>query len=138
MCPNNVAICMAGDFDPDKTIAIIDRYFGLWKPGADVSQPVFPVQRPLTAPADTTVIGQQAEQVLVAWLAKKASDLQCDTLEVIGEMLSNGKAGLFDLNLNQAMRVQEASGHELPAGLLRLHPDGYAQARASRWKRSAR
>ena len=106
--PNNVAICMAGDFDPDKTIAIIDRYFGLWKPGADVSQPVFPVQRPLTAPADTTVIGQQAEQVLVGWLAKKASDLQCDTLDVISDMLSNDKAGLMDLNLNQTMKVQMA------------------------------
>ena len=46
--PNNVAICMAGDFDMDKTIAIIDQYFGGWKPGADVSQPVFPVQKPLT------------------------------------------------------------------------------------------
>jgi hypothetical protein len=60
------------------------------------------------------VIGQQAEYVVTAWLAKKASDLQCDTLEVIGEMLSNGKAGLFDLNLNQAMRVQEASGAVMP------------------------
>ena len=106
--PNNVAICMAGDFDPDKTIAVIDRYFGLWKPGADVSQPVFPEQHPLTAPTDTTVIGQQAEQVLVGWLAKKASDLQCDTLDVISYMLSNGKAGLMDLNLNQTMKVQTA------------------------------
>ena len=106
--PNNVAVCMAGDFDPDKTIAIIDRYFGLWKPGADVSQPVFPMQRPLTAPADTTIIGQQAEQVLMGWLAKKASDLQCDTLDVISDMLSNNKAGLMDLNLNQTMKVQTA------------------------------
>ena len=106
--PNNVAICMAGDFDPDKVMDIIERYFGQWKPGVDVSQPVFPVQRPLTAPSDTAVIGVQAEQVWVGWLAKKASDLQCDTLDVIGEMLSNGKAGLFDLNLNQQMRVQSA------------------------------
>ena len=63
--PNNVAVCMAGDFDPDKTIAVIDRYFSDWKPGADVRQPVFPVQKPLTAPKDTSVIGQQAEQVIV-------------------------------------------------------------------------
>ena len=108
--PNNVAICMAGDFDPDKTVAILEKYFGMWKPGADVRQPVFPVQRPLTAPADTTVIGQQAEQVWMGWLAKKASDLQCDTLEVIEDMLSNGKAGIFDLNLNQQMKVQMAGG----------------------------
>ena len=108
--PNNVAICMAGDFDMDKTIAIIDKYFSGWKPGADVSQPVFPEQKALTAPTDTTVVGQQAEQVYVAWLAKKASDLQCDTLDVISDMLSNGKAGIFDLNLNQTMKVQSAYG----------------------------
>ena len=106
--PNNVAICMAGDLDMDKTIAIIDQYFGGWKPGADVAQPVFPVQKPLTAPADTTVIGQQAEEVYVGWLAKKAADLQCDTLDVIGYMLSNGKAGIFDINLNQQMKVLKA------------------------------
>ena len=112
--PNNVAVCMAGDFNPDEVVAVIDRYFGQWQPAADVSQPVFPEQPRLTAPADTSVTGQQAEYVVTAWLAKKASDLQCDTLEVIGEMLSNGKAGLFDLNLNQTMRVQEASGAVMP------------------------
>lgn len=106
--PNNVAICMAGDFDPDQTIAILDQYFGSWKRGGDVTQPVFPVQKPLTAPVDTTVVGQQAEQVWVGWLAEKASSLQADTLEVISEMLSNGEAGLFDLGLNQAMKVQVA------------------------------
>ncbi len=106
--PNNVAICMAGDFEPDKVMGIVERYFGGWKPGADVTQPQFPEQPRLTAPADTAVIGQQAEQVWVGWLAKKASELQCDTLDVIGEILSNGKAGIFDLNLNQQMKVQAA------------------------------
>ena len=106
--PNNVAICMAGDFDPDQVVSTIERYFGQWKPGADVRQPEFPAQRPLTAPSDTTIVGQQADQVWVGWLAKKASDLQCDTLEVIEDLLSNGKAGIFDLNLNQDMRVQVA------------------------------
>ena len=106
--PNNVAICMAGDFDMDKTIAIIDQYFGGWKPGADVAQPVFPEQKPLTAPVDTVVVGQQAENVWVGWLAKKASDLQCDTLDVIGYMLNNGKAGIFDINLSQQMKVLSA------------------------------
>ena len=106
--PNNVAVCMAGDFDPDKTIALIDKYFGQWKPGNDVRQPVFPKLKALTAPVDTTVVGQQAETVWMAWSAEKAASLQCDTLDVIGDMLSNGKAGLFDLNLNQTMKVQSA------------------------------
>ena len=111
--PNNVAICMAGDFDPERTVDILERYFGSWQPGADVAQPVFPVQRPLTAPADTTVVGQQAEQVWVGWLAHKASDLQCDTLDVIDHMLSNSHAGILDLNLNQNMQVQVAAAGQL-------------------------
>ena len=106
--PNNVAICMAGDFDPDKTIALLDQYFSGWKPGNDVSQPVFPKLVPPTAPVDTTVVGQQAETLLMAWPAERAASLQCDTLDIIGDILSNGKAGLFDLNLNQSMKVQGA------------------------------
>ena len=108
--PNNVAICMAGDLDFDKTIAIIDQYFSDWKPGADVRQPVFPALPPLTAPKDTTVIGQEAEQVWVAWRAKQANSLQADTLELMEDVLSNGRAGLFDLDLNQTMKVQRANG----------------------------
>ena len=109
--PNNVAVCMAGDFDMDKTIAVIDQYFGDWKPGADIRQPVFPVQKPLTAPKDTSVIGQQAEEVIMGWLAKKASDAQCDTLSVISSMMTNGKAGLIDINLNQQMKIQGAQAY---------------------------
>ena len=108
--PNNVAICMAGDLDPDKTIAIIDKYFSEWKPGDDVRQPVFAPLPPLTAPKDTTVIGQEAEQIWIAWRADKANSLQADTLELMEDVLSNGRAGLFDLDLNQTMKVQRASG----------------------------
>ena len=108
--PNNVAICMAGDFDPDKTIAIIDQYFSGWKPGADVTQPKFAPLTPLTQPKDTTVIGQEAETIWMAWRAEKSNTLQADTLELMEDVLSNGRAGLFDLDLNQTMKVQRASG----------------------------
>ncbi|MCR5270357.1 MAG: insulinase family protein [Prevotella sp.] len=108
--PNNVAICMAGDFDPDKTIAIIEKYFASWKPGKDVAQPTFAPLPPLTSPKDTTIVGQEAERIWVAWRAKQASSLQADTLELMEDVLSNGRAGLFDLNLNQTMKVQQASG----------------------------
>ena len=108
--PNNVAICMAGDLDPDKTIAIIEKYFGSWTPGADVKQPTFAPLPPLTAPKDTTIVGQEAEQIWVAWRAKQANSLQADTLQLMENVLSNGRAGLFDLNLNQTMKVQRAAG----------------------------
>ena len=106
--PNNCAICMAGDFDMDQTIAIIDRYFGQWKPAADVSQPVFPALKPYTAPVDTVVVGQEAETLWMGWRAEKAAALQNDTLEIVGELLSNGKAGLIDLDLLQTMKLMGA------------------------------
>ena len=106
--PNNVAICMAGDFDPDKTMAILDKYFGEWQPGEDVNQPEFPELEPMTQPADTTVMGLEAENVWVSWRSDRAQSLQNDTLELISDVLSNGKAGLFDLDLNQEMKVMSA------------------------------
>ena len=108
--PNNVAVCMAGDFDPDQTIAIIDKYFGMWKPGADVRQPVFPSLKPITSPQDTTVVGPEAETIWLGWRFDKAASLQCDTLELIGELLNNGKAGLIDIDINQNMTMLSAFG----------------------------
>ncbi|MBR1409778.1 MAG: insulinase family protein [Prevotella sp.] len=106
--PNNVAICMSGDLDPDKTIETIEKYFADWKPGEDVSQPVFPELPELSQPKDTTVMGQEAEQVWMGWRALQANTLQADTLQLMEDVLSNGKAGLFDLDLNQTMKVQRA------------------------------
>lgn len=102
--PNNVAICMAGDFDPDKVIAIIDKYFGTWKPNPNLSQPEYAPIADRTAPADTTVVGQESERIYMAWKFDKAASLQTDTLDVICDLLSNGKAGLMDLDLDQQMK----------------------------------
>ena len=108
--PNNVAICMAGDFDPDEVIAIIDKYFGSWKPGKDVSQPTFPALKPITAPTDTTVVGLEAETLWLGWRFDKAASLQNDTLSMVDAIISNGKAGLIDLDINQQMKMLEAWG----------------------------
>ena len=106
--PNNVAICMAGDFDPDKVIGIIYQYFGQWKPGADVKQPVFPALKPITQPRDTTIRGLEAETLWMGWRFEGGNSLQADTLEVIENLLSNGTAGLIDLDITQQMKMLEA------------------------------
>lgn len=102
--PNNVAICMAGDMDMDKVIAIIDKYFGSWKPGNNITAPQYAPVANLTAPRDTTVVGQEAERLMLGWKFDGAASLQIDTLNIVSEMLSNGKAGLMDLNLDQKMK----------------------------------
>ena len=113
--PNNVAIVMAGDFDPDTTIALIDKYFGSWKRNDNLSRPEFGLQPEITAVKDSTVVGKEAENVILAWRFKGANDLQNDTIDVIAEMLANGKAGLFEVNLEQKMKL--AAGAAFPYAL---------------------
>ena len=112
--PNNVAICLAGDFDPDKTIAIIDKYFGDWKKSDNLSYPQYAPLKKLMAPVDTTVVGLEAPNVFMAWRTDAAASAQQDTLSVISYLLSNGKAGLFDLDLNNPMKVMGASAQLSP------------------------
>ena len=107
--PNNCAICMAGDFDPDKVITILNKYFGSWKPSQSLSRPEYPAQPMLTEKKDTTIVGQEAENLMMAWLFKGSNDAQSDTLDVISEILANGKAGLIETNLEQTMKIQGAS-----------------------------
>lgn len=106
--PNNMAVCMAGDMDPDKVIALVDKYFGGLKPAASLSRPEYPELKPLCGVQDTTVVGKEAERLMMAWRFKGASDMQADTLDVISSMLANGKAGLFEVNLEQKMLAQGA------------------------------
>lgn len=106
--PNNVAICMSGDLDPEQTIAIIDKYFGSWKANDDLSYPTYDPVTDLTAPVDTTVTGLESANIMLGWKFGEGRSLQIDTLEVVAEMLSNGKAGLFDIDVNQAMKCQAA------------------------------
>ena len=53
-------------------------------------------------------MGLEAETLYLGWRADRGNSLQCDTLDIIGELLSNGSAGLYDLNLNRTMKVQSA------------------------------
>lgn len=103
--PNNMAICMAGDFDPDAVMPIIDRYFGQMKRSESLSQPEYAPVADLAAPVDTTVVGQEAAQLMIGWKFKGGAALQADTLAVIADLLSNGSAGLFDLDLIQPMKL---------------------------------
>ena len=105
--PNNIAICLSGDLDPDKTVAAIDKYFSSWQPSAHIDVPQFPAQPVLTAPVDTTVVGKEAPMLFMGWRAEPSNSQQIDTLEIVAQLLSNGQAGLFDLDLSQKMKVQE-------------------------------
>ena len=103
--PNNMAICMSGDFNSDEVIEIIDNYFGQMEPNP--SLPVLPVveESPVTEPVVTEVLGLDAANVTLGWRFPAASAADRDLLNLISDIVYNGKAGLLDQNLVQPQKV---------------------------------
>ena len=105
--PNNMAICLSGDIDYDKTIALIDAYFGGYfnKP-VDVRH--FDKEKPLMEVQRRDVYGQEAASLMMGWKFPGANTKEGMLGELVAGMLYNAQAGLIDLNLNQQQKVLSA------------------------------
>jgi predicted Zn-dependent peptidase len=109
--PNNMAICLSGDFDPDTTIKMIDQKFSIWK-SKPIPAYVPYVEKPIPHAIVTEVFGPDAESVTVGFRFGGANTKDADMISLVSSILSNGKAGLIDLNLNQQQKVLSASASD--------------------------
>ena len=103
--PNNMAVCLAGDFDPDNVIDILTKYFGQMKPNENLPSLSFKEEAPISAPVKGEVLGNEAEQVYLAWRIPAAKDKDMLALNVLREVLQNGKCGIIDVEVSQPQRV---------------------------------
>ena len=103
--PNNMAVCLAGDFNPDEAIKVIDKYFGPLKPNKDLKKMEFEPEDPITAPVVKDVLGLESPNILLAWRFPGANSPEAKYIDLIGSILTNGKAGLIDLDVNQQQKV---------------------------------
>ncbi|NDV68237.1 pitrilysin family protein [Dysgonomonas sp. 25] len=110
--PNNMAVCMAGDFDPDKVIEIIDKYFGDMQ-RKDVPELKTDAETPISSPVVKEVVGLEAENITIAFRTPGANTKDAVMLELIDYILTNGKAGLIDLNLNQKQKMLRAGSYAM-------------------------
>ena len=105
--PNNIALVLSGDFNPDEMIKMVDATFGQL-----VSKPVTPyvpaVEMPITQPIVKEVVGPDAASVTIGYRLGGAATKDADLLTLCNKVLCNNHAGLMDLNLNQAQKVLEA------------------------------
>ncbi len=106
--PNNMAVCMSGDFDPDATIAIIDKYFGGLVPSDAIPEIAASPLPDINTPIARDVLGLDAENVTVAWRTGGMNSSDTDVMNILGGILYNGTAGLFDLDLIQQQKVLSA------------------------------
>ncbi|MDR1781262.1 MAG: insulinase family protein [Tannerella sp.] len=105
--PNNMAIIMVGDLNPDETIATIDKYFGAMKP-KELPKLEFAPEQPLTQPVVKEVVGLEAENLMIGYRLPAANTKEAAIIEFLDYLLTNGRAGLIDLNIVQKQKALRA------------------------------
>lgn len=105
--PNNVAVCLSGDFEFDHAIKVIDAFFGNWE-AKEIPSPIHYQQASLKAHKDTVVYGKESPEVYLAWKMPGIKHEDIDALEVMDYVLQNGKCGLFDIDVSQKQLLLSA------------------------------
>ena len=105
--PNNMAVVLAGDIDYDRTIAMVDKHFGAWKRG-EVPAFTFTPETAHHGTGHRRGVRSGAEWVDIAWRFEGVTSDHGIDAAAHRRMMSNGKAGLIDLDLIQAQKVLDA------------------------------
>ena len=111
--PNNMAICLSGDFDPDEMIRTIDRYFGDMTPAKEIPALSYQPEEPILSPRELTVYGNDAEFLALAWpIDGGASVEDSDMASLVASILNNGKCGLLDIDIMQKQKMLDVEAYD--------------------------
>jgi predicted Zn-dependent peptidase len=106
--PNNMGVIVAGDFDPDVMIKKIEANFGGMQK-KPVLKYTFKPEAPITAPVTKDVYGPDAEFVAIGYRMPGVHSKDALLADLVGQVLTNGRAGLIDLNLVKKQKLLRAS-----------------------------
>lgn len=106
--PNNMAIIMSGDFDPDKVIVEIEKNFGSFA-AKPVTAYKYEPEEPIKQKIVKEIVGPNPASVNMAWRFAGEGSKDADICTLLSGMLYNGTAGLMDINLNQGQKVLGSS-----------------------------
>ena len=111
--PNNMGIILSGDFNPDEMIGKIDKAFSYMK-FKEVPKYTFQPETPITAPIVKEVVGPDAENLMIGFRLPGNKDKDVLLADLVGQILTNGKAGLLDLNLVKKQKLLRAGAFVYP------------------------
>lgn len=106
--PNNMAIVLAGDIDPDKAIVSIAEKFAYMQP-KPVPAYQFEQEPKRSAPLVVNVYGPDAENLMIGFRTPGANTREAKIAVLVDYLLANSKAGFIDLNLVKQQKVLGAS-----------------------------
>ncbi|BDS10410.1 M16 family metallopeptidase [Aureispira anguillae] len=102
--PNNMAIILAGDFDPDEVVPMVEKHFGSYQ-RKSVPQWVNPKQPEIKVPVEQEVFSKESPTITMAWRLEGAGSKDALVAELMDLIVANGSAGLIDLNLVKKQRT---------------------------------
>lgn len=102
--PNNMGIIMSGDFNPDQVIAQIDKDFAYMQPKA-IPAYTFSPETPIASPIVKEVTGPTPESIMMGFRFPGAATKDAQMLDLVGNILTNGSAGIIDLNLVKKQKL---------------------------------
>jgi predicted Zn-dependent peptidase len=105
--PNNMAVALAGDFDPKEVLKVLESRFGVWKP-MPVTAPEPAVLPGLASTERVEVTYESEEQVVLAWPVPPYGHPDHEALMVMDMVMDNSESGIVNLTLNQAQKVKRA------------------------------
>lgn len=108
--PNNMAIILSGDFNPDEVIIKIDQAFSYMEAKPLTSYQPTP-EKPLTQVHKVEAYGPSAELLNILYRGYAHDTQESLLLSLISSILNNGKAGLLDINLNKQQKVLRSSAY---------------------------
>lgn len=111
--PNNMAVILSGDFNPDEVIGKIDNAFSYMKFN-EVPKYTFQPETAIAAPIVKEVVGPDAENLTIGFRLPGNKDKDVLLADLVGQILTNGKAGLLDLNLVKKQKLLRAGAFVYP------------------------
>ena len=109
--PNNMAIILSGDINPDITVDLIKQYFGSFE-AKEVPTFKAAVEDEITEPEYVTVTGTNTAWVNIGYRLPGVKNEDIFMIDLFDNLLNNGQAGLIDLNLIKAQKVLDAYSSE--------------------------
>lgn len=112
--PNNYAMVLVGDLDFDKTIKLVDQYFGSFE-YKELPMKKMVSEDPMTKIVEKSVKSPSAERLQIAWRTDSYGTKDARLAEIVANLLSNsGETGLIDLNINQSQKALRAMAYSSP------------------------
>ncbi|MDR0228995.1 MAG: insulinase family protein [Flavobacteriaceae bacterium] len=105
--PNNIAVVLVGDLDFEPTIKLVNAYMGSMKRGPQPTEYVA-VEKPLTSIQTKEIFSPESERVEIGYRFGGAKTTDASMVTLVDMLLTNGQAGLIDLNINQKQKVLAA------------------------------